>query len=107
MAQTITFEYDGQKYELEYTRATVRQMENSGFNIAEIDSKPVTRIPQLWSGAFICHHRKLTQEKINEIYKHMARKDELIEKLATMYYEAISTLVDDDVEDDDPKKVDW
>ena len=106
MAQKIEFEYEGTHYTLEFTRDVVRQMENAGFIIDEIQTKPALRIPQLFSGAFLRRHRREKQEKIEEIYKHMSDKDRLISKLSEMYYESLSTVMDDP-EEDDPKKIIW
>lgn len=107
MAQKIEFDYENQHYILEFSRNVCRQMESAGFIITEIDTKPATRIPQLFEGAFLLHHKRVKGEKIKEIYKHISRKDELIQKLAELYYEAVSTLMDEETEEDDPKKIEW
>lgn len=106
MAQTIEFEYEGKQYTLEFTRDIVRQMENAGFLIDEIQTKPALRIPQLFAGSFLRRHRREKQEKIEEIYKHITNKDKLVAKLSEMYYESLSTVMDDP-EEDDPKKIIW
>lgn len=106
MAQTIDFEYEGTKYTLEFSRATIKQMESSGFTIADLNRKPVTSWPMFFAGAFLLHHRKLKEDKIREIYKHMTDKDRLMERLTEMYYEALSTLMDDP-DEDDAKKIVW
>ena len=106
MAQTIDFEYEGTKYTLEFSRATIKQMENTGFTIADLNRKPATSWPIFFSGAYLLHHRKLKEDKIREIYKHMTDKDRLMERLTEMYYEALSTLMDDP-DEDDAKKIVW
>ncbi len=106
MAQNIEFEYEGKQYTLEFTRDIVRQMENAGFLIDEVQTKPALRVPQLFAGAFLRRHRREKQEKIEEIYKHFKDKDRLIAKLSEMYYEALSTIMDEP-EEDDPKKIVW
>ena len=35
----ITFTYDGKEYKLEFTRRTIRQMEENGFNIQAINER--------------------------------------------------------------------
>ena len=57
MAKQLTFTYNGKDYVLEYTRNTVRQMENNGFVTNDIDIKPMTVLPALFAGAFLAHHR--------------------------------------------------
>jgi hypothetical protein len=107
MAQKIEFDYENTHYILEFSRNVVRQMESTGFVITEIETKPMTRIPQLFEGAFIMHHRRERKEKVTEMFNHFTRKDELIEKLAEMYYEAMTTLIDDTEVENDSKKIEW
>jgi hypothetical protein len=107
MAQKIEFNYENTHYVLEFSRNVVRQMEATGFVISEIDTKPMTRIPQLFEGAFVMHHRKERKEKITEIFSHFTRKDDLIMKLTEMYYEAMTTLIDDEEVENDTKKIEW
>lgn len=95
MAKQINFTYEGVDYTLEYTRNTIKQMEGKGFNIGEIDSKPLTVFPELFAGAFLCHHKKTERSKIDEIYKHLPNKEELISKLSEMYAEPIMSLLED------------
>lgn len=106
MAEKIEFNYLGTDYVLEYTRKTIRDMEARGFVINEIDTKPMTRIPQLWAGAFLCHHKREKEERINEIFNLMADRDELVKKLVEMYYSAMSTLIEEE-EVDESKKIHW
>lgn len=95
MAKTLEFTYNGKDYTLEFTRKTVSDMERRGFLANEIESKPMTTLPELFRGAFLAHHRFEKREVIDDIYAHMPKKDELIGKLAEMYNEPILTLVKD------------
>lgn len=95
MAKQLTFSYNGKDYTLEYTRASIRQMEADGFVAEDIERKPMTVLPELFRGAFIAHHRFEKPKVINEIYDHMGKKAELIERLAEMYNEPISSLLDE------------
>lgn len=105
-SQKIEFDYDGEHYTLEFSRNVIRQLEASGFVINELETKPATRIPQFFAGAFLMHHKRTTKEKINEIFSHFTRRDELIEKLVEMYYGAMTSLIED-TEENDPKKIEW
>lgn len=93
MAKQIIFTYGEKDYTLEYTRRTVKQMEDEGFVARDIDSKPMTLLPALFAGAFKAHHRFVKQEVIDEIYAAMPNKEDLIGKLAEMYNEPIETLM--------------
>ena len=105
MAKQIVFSYEGKEYTLEYTRRTIKQMEDEGFVARNIDDRPMTLLPALFAGAFKAHHRFVKPEVIDEIYLNMPHKDKLIEKLAEMYNEPIMSLMQEP--DDTAKNVDW
>ncbi len=105
MAKQLTFNYEGTEYTLEYTRRTVSEMESKGFVADDIDTKPMTVLPQLFAGAFLAHHRWVKNNLIEEIYSKLPHKEELIGKLAEMYNEPIMALV---AEPEDSKgNVEW
>ena len=91
----ITDPKSGEKYTLEYTRATVSMMEKQGFVADELTSKLATMIPALFAGAFLAHHRKVKRETVERIYELMPNKDKLLEALITMYQEPINALLED------------
>ncbi|MDR2044909.1 MAG: DUF5055 domain-containing protein [Clostridium sp.] len=95
MSKTLRFAADGKDYTLEFTRRTVSEMERKGFIASEITDKPMTTLPALFAGAFLAHHRFVKQEAIDGIFSRLAKKEELIGKLAEMYSEPIMTLVED------------
>lgn len=95
MAKQLTFSYKGKDYTLEFTRATIRQMEADGFSPDDMDRKPMTVIPDLFRGAFLAHHRFEKRTVIDEIYAHMNNKSALIESLAEMYNEPLTALLDE------------
>jgi hypothetical protein len=105
MAKQLRFTHRGTDYVLEYTRATVAQMEKKGFVASEIETKPVTVLPALFAGAFLANHRFVKQDVIDEIYSKMTNKQELIGKLAEMYSEPIMALVDEPEESEG--NLDW
>lgn len=98
MAKTIIFSYEGKDYTLEYTRRTIKQMEDEGFIARDIDNRPMTLLPALFAGAFKAHHRFVKQDVIDKIYAAMPNKEELIGKLAEMYNEPIMSLMDEPTE---------
>ena len=91
----ISFDYNGKHYTLEYTLDTIKQMESAGFNINEIGDKPAIRIEQLWTGAFLAHNRKTSQNVIKEMYYNMKNREVLVTKLAEMYSNALANLMPD------------
>ena len=95
MAKQIVFTYEDKEYTLEFTRRTVKQMEDEGFVAQDIDRKPMTLLPALFAGAFKAHHRFVKQDVIDKIYAGMPRKHELIGKLAVMYNDPIVTLMEE------------
>ena len=105
MAKTITLEYEGSKYTLEFTRKTVEIMEKNGFNVRDIRTSPVTTLPTLFAGAFLANHRWLKDETIEKLFKLIPNKDDFLEKLAEMYNEPIASLMQEP--DDTAKNVDW
>ena len=101
----ITFEYEDEVYTLEFSRRTVGMMENAGFKLEDLVDKQVTRLPQLFAGAFLMHHPRMKEEKINKIYKDMGDKDQLFTELIDLYRVPIEAMYDEP--EDDSKKVKW
>lgn len=67
----ITFTADGKEYKLEVTAFTLKQMEKSGVNFAELGEK-LLGAETLWKGLFIAHHATVPDAKRMEIYKALA-----------------------------------
>ncbi len=63
----ITFTADGKDYKLEVTAFTLKQMEKSGVNFAQLGEK-LLGAETLWKGLFIAHHGTVTDAKRMEIY---------------------------------------
>ena len=95
MAKTLTFTFEGNDYTLEFTRETTQQLERQGFNSDELMQKSQLRIPELFAGAFLAHHRYLRRNEIDRIYKAMPNKPELLTRLIEMYREPYETLLAD------------
>lgn len=95
MSKQLRFTYEDKEYILEYTRRSVAEMEKKGFVAADVERKPMSTLPALFSGAFIANHRFTKQETIDAIFAKMTNKEELIGKLAEMYNEPILALVED------------
>lgn len=104
MAKQITFTYDGKDYTLEFTRRTVQMLEDEGFDPREVESKPMSRLPQLFAGAFKAHHRFVSQDTIDEIYSTLPNKSALMSRLGEMYSEPLNALLEEPTEEG---KVNW
>ena len=102
----ITFTADGKDYKLEVTAATLKQMERSGVNFAQLDEK-LLGAETLWKGMFIAHHNNVPDAKRMAIYRALSavadgdepeydENGELIDTLMTAvadeYEEAIKNL---------------
>ena len=95
MAKTITIQYEGTEYTLEFTRKSIEQMERQGFDIGEIRDKPMTTLPGLFAGAFLAHHRFVKKDVIDAIFTKITNKQEFLSKLAEMYSEPLEALMDE------------
>lgn len=95
MAKQISFEYDNTTYTLKYTLRTVQQMEQAGFVLDELFTKPAIRIQELVYGAFIANHKGIKRKLVDEIYEQFKQKDELLRVLQEMYIDARDSLVDE------------
>lgn len=88
----IKLTYKDKEYQLTFTRESVKEMESKGFRINELDTKPITMLPLLFSGAFIAKHRGTKPKLIDEIYDEIPNKEELIGALGEMYAETLNSL---------------
>lgn len=100
MSKQICFSHGGVNYVLEFTRRSVRTMEQNGFNINEVANKPMTLLPTLFKGAFLANHRFAKAEVIDAIYEKMTNRDDLIAKLVEMYHEPLQQLMDEPEENE-------
>ena len=104
MAHTINFTREGYDYTLEYTRKSAQAIQERGFDDKELETKSLVMIPLLVKGAFMAHHRNMSEDKIWEIYKSIGNKVDFVTELLKMYYETVATLTD---EPEDSGKVEW
>ena len=95
----ITLTHNDKEYTLEYSRQSVKTMEQQGFVLDEISSKPMTMIPLMFQGAFIKNHKGIKRNLMDDIYKGIPNRSELLEALMEMYADTLSTLMDDSPED--------
>lgn len=107
MAKTIKITHDDKEYTLEYNRASCQTMESNGFVLDDIDKRPATMIPLLFSGAFLKNHRFVKADTVNEIFESLGDKEKLIQKLGEMYAENLLAFFDEDESDKKGKNSKW
>ena len=95
----ITLTYNEKDYTLEYSRQSVKTMEQQGFVLDQIGDKPMTMVPLLVYGAFMKNHKGIKRALVDEIYEHIADKvgdgeTGFIQALLEMYSETVNTLTD-------------
>ncbi|MBQ8707977.1 MAG: DUF5055 domain-containing protein [Succinivibrionaceae bacterium] len=95
MSKTLSVTYENKTYLLEYTRESVRMMEQTGFVADDLFVKPMLLLPQLFYGAFFAHHRGIKRKLVEEIFNTITDRGELIGKLVEMYREPIAALTDE------------
>ncbi len=105
MAKTLTIKYNGSEYTLEFTRKSIEILEKRGFKITDLQDKPVSTFPMLFSGAFLAHHKFVNQNIIDDIFSKVKNKEELLGKLAEMYNEPLVTMMDESEESEG--NLDW
>lgn len=103
----ITFEYEGKKYTLTYTRQSIKLAERLGFDINELASKPMTMVPLLFHGAFLVNHRGVTQDRTEEILYALPSRNQLISRLVELYNYPLSVLIGEDENEGDEKNGVW
>ena len=99
MSTKITVTYNKKHYDLEYSRNSVKQMEQQGFVLDKISEQPMTMVPLLVYGAFMKHHKGIKRSLVDEIYEHIADKvgdgdNGFIQALLEMYADTVNTLTD-------------
>lgn len=110
MSTKITISYKAQDYTLEYSRTSVRQMEDQGFVVDQLSEKPVTMVPMLVYGAFIKNHKGIKRSLVDEIFEHITDKlgdgdNGFIHTLLEMYAETVTALTDSKTVDEGNKAV--
>ena len=102
MSTKINISYKDKEYTLEYSREAVRQIEQLGFVIGQVEDKPFTMIPILFYGAFIKNH-KISKKHTDEIMDHIPNfydGEGILPILVEMYAETISSLTNKKIEDE-------
>ena len=94
MGKQIDFSYEGKDYTLEYTRASVKKMEDRGFIVTDVGKKPISTLPVLFAGAFLAHHPYEKKEVVDAIFGQFKDKESLLQKLGEMYNDPIRSMTE-------------
>ena len=92
MASIVIKGDNNEKYELEYNLFAIAKMEEKGFDIMNMEKKPISTLLGLIKGAFIMHHPTMTDDEIKEVVARIGNNEKLIEELTKLYMEALSFL---------------
>ena len=95
MSKTITFTYQDKEYTLEYTRKTLEKMEADGIVLAELEKKPVTILPKLFTYSFFANHKTISKQRTEEIFTLFTDKNDMYNKLSIMAMETLNTLFEE------------
>ena len=93
MNRYINITHNGETYKLEFTRDTIKLLEQQGFNYEDFITKPMTNIELAFTAAFIKNHPKIQQITIDEIYDGCKNKDKLIANLRVMIDDCYESLL--------------
>ena len=113
MSSRITVSYQNKDYVLEYSRQSVRQMEQTGFVLEQVSEKPMTMIPLLVYGAFLKNNKGIKRALVDEIYDNICdkvgddEKEGFVQVLLEMYAETLNTLTDNKADGDEGNAATW
>lgn len=95
MNDKLKFTADGKEYTLCFTRETVMNTEDMGFNLAFIADKPFKSLTLLWRGAFLANHDTLTIAEVDALLGKMD-KTGLLDALLDLYQAPLASLFDEE-----------
>ena len=86
MAKTITLEYEGNTYTLEFTRNSMKELLDRGFTLEGLSGeKAVIMIPMLFEASFFAHHRYTKPNEIQKIYEAIPDKAGFLDALSQIF----------------------
>lgn len=106
MNKKIQFEYNGEKYILEYNRESIQILEQQGFSVSELTKKPMLMLPMAFQGLFYKNHRRAKKAFIDECFDNFKDKQKLLSTISDMLLEAYEALTDDE-SDNNKGNLDW
>lgn len=108
MSKQIKITYMDKTYTLEFSKGSVRRMEQAGFDRTELAAKTMTMLPQLFAGAFIKNHALIDKKIPEKIYDLLPNKIDMLDKLTEMFEEPYNAMLEDpDPQEVEAKNVSW
>lgn len=110
MSTKIELTYNKKTYILEYSRQSVRTMEQQGFVLDKIGDMPMTMVPLLVYGAFAKHHKDVKRKLMDEIYDHIRDTDGeegFLRTLLEMYSDTVNTITAGASDIDEGNEATW
>ena len=97
---TLTLEDTHEQYTLDFDRDSVRFAERTGFNISDLDSKPMSAAYDLFFYAFRMHHKNVSRQKTDRIIDeyfggYAGMPVGMMERLGALYGQTFTTLADE------------
>lgn len=93
------FDYEDKHYVLEYTAASLKKMEDRGFDASLMESRTIQYPEEIFCGAFIANHDDVPYEKRMEIFHELANEaengtdaDNIINVFTLMVGEAVAEI---------------
>lgn len=101
----ITDNETGEKYTLEFTKESVKFAQLRGFDINEVDTKPMIAIPDLFFYAFRAHHMNVPREKVEKLLwnKLKGLSGPVLERLIQLFLLPYTELISTDETEGDEK----
>jgi hypothetical protein len=91
----IIITYGEKKYELGFTRASIKELEEKGFSLGDAQDEKMSSIFLLVEGAFRTYQPKISDEEIWEVWEKLPKK-ELYPALIELFQEPLKVLDDPD-----------
>lgn len=91
---TVTDTTSNITYTLEFNRESVMYAERQGFNIADLQSRALSGILDLWYFSFRANHKGVSKETALRLLEDMGgMPDGLLERLVELYAEPYKVLI--------------
>lgn len=100
---------NGNVYELNFNRESIKFAEGRGFNTDDVIKFPVSKFPDLFFFAFRMHHKNVARSQTDKMFyarydaddeKHEEIKTKLMERLVELYAQAMNANTIGTTEDD-------
>lgn len=103
--KSVTLEYMGTTYTLEFSRRTAAMAERQyGFSVTELQAGKISYLPDLFRCALVMHHPNMKQETADMLFDLMDDKSGLMMCLVELYANTVNSLLESPAEG---KAISW